>query len=185
MTSSSGEDPSAALVALGGVCRQRLCPGRSLHTHTRMHAHPGAWQGSRMCLGRVSCPLELCRKDWDTLRSLRVPLHLKGSSPSASAARSAFLAAPGQRCPGPAPRRGFLCIPSASGDAGNLPPLHHCHSRTARPRHTPLTRAAPAVLTPLHLTPIFFCLLFSLSVTHGCFCSAPRRHRERAQLPLL
>lgn len=118
MTSSSGEDPSAALVALGGVCRQRLCPGRSLHTHTRMHAHPGAWQGSRMCLGRVSCPLELCRKDRDTLRSLRVPLHLKGSSPSASAARSAFLAALPRA--GPAP--GFPLHPVRLRRCGKSPP---------------------------------------------------------------
>lgn len=55
------------------------------------------------------------------------------------------------------------------------------------PHHpvTSLHRPSPALLTPLPLTPVFFCLLFFLSVTFGCFCSAPRRHREWAQLPLL
>lgn len=137
------------------------------------HAQPGARQGSRACV----CPVLRSRGGrTGTPRAHPEPrCTAKGSS--ASAARSAFLAA----------------LPRA-GPAASFPP-HPREMREMSPRSITARRTspsppashgpAPAVLTPLRLTPIFFCLLFSLWVTHGCFCSAPRRHRERAQLPLL
>lgn len=166
-----------------------------------MCARPGAcWGGSRVCLCCVSCPSEPGRSDWENLRSVSLevphfPSYPRAAPPRAhhclplQHARLSSHQRRGSLLPCNSTRTwGFLCIPPSSGDAGNLPLLHHAPSSTTA-QHTspsPLPRGSPpTLLTPLHLTPVFFCLLFSLLVTYGCFCSAPHRHRERAQLPLL
>lgn len=119
--------PLSSLVALGGLCRTALVPREFLaHAHT-----PGAWQGSRARLGRVSCPLELGTKDWNTLRSLRASLPWPVLI---TACLCSTLGFPGKK---QGTGTGFsFCIPSAPEmrEISTLLPLHHCHSWTASQR---------------------------------------------------
>lgn len=157
-----------------GACAARAARKGPVHAHM----HPGEQQGSKQ---RVVC---LVSWPWEPGRSGR---------------EKPRLVCPEVLPPHAAPALHYQGPELTSPTVGPpLQPAFILGCRKFPPWHTPPWAAAwrmspspppcgpcPTCLTPLPLTPIFFCLSFSLSVTYGCFCSAPHRHRKRAQLPLL
>lgn len=176
------------------ACAQPVLQGGSLHTHTCVHTPERIW-GEAEC---VSAMYPVLRSRGGTTgenpRSvipevLHSPSYPHAAPPRArhrlplQHARLPLTSGRAAYCPVTAPAHR---LSSASRLSPEMQEIFPC-SITPHPGPRPGARhgSLPALLTPLHLTPVFFCLLFSLSVTYGCFCSAPCRHRERAQLPLL
>lgn len=160
------------------------------HVHMRVHVleHVGGKQSvSVPCLLPFGAREErLGKSEVSKSRGPAFPvLHCQGPITVCLCSTLSFpLPAAGQPCTAPA--HGVFSASCCLRRCGKSPLLHHAPSWTTAWHTSPSPQGSPpALLTLLHLTPIFFCLLFSLSITYGCFCSAPRRHRERAQLPLL
>ena len=130
-----------------------------------------------MCLCHIFCPSEPGRNNWENLRSVIPEVPHSPSYPCTAPLRACHCLPlqhtrlsshqrQGNLLPCNSTRmQGLLCIPPSSGDAGNLPLLYHAPSWTMA-WHTspspPARGSPPALLTLLHLTPSFFCLLFSL-----------------------